>query len=119
MQKSFGYGKATPVSQSDPPSLVSRYAPPTKWRAVEIIKILMARKNTQLPRQLKLISNNLNILFHASILVRRLDITLSGQKKYNRFPAWTPHVIAGCSIDKSRPTSTSHTRILKSFLIFS
>ena len=59
--------------QPPAPSLVSRNAPQTKWRAVEIIKILMARKYTQLPRQLKLISKKLNILFHASILVRHLS----------------------------------------------
>ena len=56
------------------------------------------------------------LLFQHSIIVDMSNISLFWQKKDNGFSARAPHVVAGCSIDKSRLTSTSHTSILKVIL---
>ena len=55
------------------------------------------------------------VIFHFSTHVLS-DINLFREKKYNGFSAWTLKVVAGCSIDKSRLASTSHTPILKVIL---
>ena len=39
------------------------------------------------------------------------------QDKNNWFPAWTPHVVASCSIDKGSSTNASHTGVLNKVLL--